>query len=81
MERIAVVIDCVQCLKRRPDIIEGNFPEHVAISGCLYVVLQFLRSLIATIYLCLIAFAQILLATLPITEYSGSTPLEKKKIG
>ncbi len=45
MQRVAVVVECVQRLQRRADVVEGDLLRVQAASGGLDVVLELLRAL------------------------------------
>ena len=51
MERIAVVVDRVQCLQRGADIVEVDLLRMQGAAGCLYMVFQFLRAVVPLVFI------------------------------
>ncbi len=78
VQGIAVIIDRVQRLQGGADIVEVDLLGMEAPAAGLDMVFELLGAAVAFIDV-LIAFAQMRLATRPMTLYSGSIPLLKKK--
>ena len=79
MQAVAVVVDGDQRLQRGADVVELDLLRVQAAAAGLDVVLELLAALVGAVF-SFIATAQMRRATRPITVYSGSMPLLKKKL-